>query len=347
MLKDAIAQLVDRKHLTRAMISEAFEEIFAGKATDSQIGALLIGLRMKGETAEEIAGAADVMRAKAVQVRTPPGAVVLDTCGTGGDGAETFNISTAVAFIAAAVGATVAKHGNRSVSSRCGSADVLAAAGVGLNTPVERVETCLAQIGIGFLFAPALHGVMKHVIRPRREIGVRSIFNLLGPLSNPARASHQLLGVYDRALVSVLAETLQRLGSVRALVVHGEDGLDEISPSGPTVAALVEGGRVRPMRILPEDAGVQRVDAAHLRGGEPSENAAQLKALLNGEPGPIREAVVLNAAAAVWVSGLAKDLREGAELARAALDGGHARRKLEQLVELTQPDPRAFTGGAP
>lgn len=344
MLKEAIAKLVGRESLARAEIASVFEEIFAGQATQAQLGAFLIALRMKGETAEEIAGAAEVMRAKATRVRTPQGAVVLDTCGTGGDGAQTFNISTAVAFIAAAAGATVAKHGNRSVSSNCGSADVLAAAGVGLDTPVERVELCLEQLGIGFLFAPALHGVMRHVIGPRREIGVRSIFNLLGPLANPAGATHQLLGVYDGAMVPVLAETLRQLGSTRALVVHGEDGLDEISPCGPTIAALLEDGRVRPLRITPEDAGLPRIDPEALRGGAPAENAAQLGALFDGAPGPIREAVVLNAAAAIWISGFAKNLRDGAELARAAIDGGHARRKLAQLVQLTSStsaQPRA------
>lgn len=341
MLKEAIAALVERKDLGRAVIAQVFEEIFEGRATQAQLGAFLIALRLKGETAEEIAGAAGVMRAKATRVRTPSNAVVLDTCGTGGDGAQTFNISTAVAFIAAAAGATVAKHGNRSVSSRCGSADVLAAAGVGLDTPVEGVERCLEQLGIGFLFAPALHGVMKHVIGPRREIGVRSIFNLLGPLANPAGATHQLLGVYDGALVPVLAQTLQKLGSVRALVVHGEDGLDEVSPCAPTLAALVEDGEVRTLRLTPEDAGIERLDPAAIRGGDPAENAALLKALFDGAPGPLREAVVLNAAAAIWVSGFAKDLRDGAEVARAAIDGGHARRKLEQLVSLTSNPARA------
>lgn len=344
MLKEAIAQLVERKHMSRSAIAGVFEEIFEGRATPAQIGALLLALRMKGETPEEIAGAAEVMRAKATRVRTPAGAVVLDTCGTGGDGAHSFNISTAVAFIASAAGATVAKHGNRSVSSKCGSADVLAAAGVGLDTPLERVEACLAQIGIGFLFAPALHGVMKHVIGPRREIGVRSIFNLLGPLSNPAGATHQVLGVYDGALVPVIAETLRQLGARRALVVHGEDGLDEISPSGPTIAALVSEGEVRSMQILPEDAGVKRLAPESIRGGEPAENAALLKALFDGETGPIREAVVLNASAAIWIAGLAKDLREGAEVARAAIDGGHARRKLEQLIQLTRPGAAGTQG---
>jgi anthranilate phosphoribosyltransferase len=343
VLKDAIAQLVERKDMTRAAIAPVFEEIFTGQATPAQIGAFLLALRMKGETPQEIAGAAQVMRAKATRVATPAGAVVLDTCGTGGDGAQTFNISTAVAFIASAVGATVAKHGNRSVSSKCGSADVLSAAGISLETPRETVERCLSEIGIGFLFAPALHGVMKHVIGPRREIGVRSIFNLLGPLSNPAGATHQVLGVYDGKLVPVMAETLRQLGSIRALVVHGEDGLDEISPCGPTIAALVEDDEVRSMQIVPEDADVKRLSIESIRGGDPAENAALLRALFEGEKGPIREAVVLNAAAAIWVGGFARDLREGAHMARAALDGGHALRKLDQLIELTKspshPEP--------
>jgi anthranilate phosphoribosyltransferase len=335
MLKEAIARLIDRMDLGRAEISAVFEEIFSGHATPAQIAGLLVGLRMKGETPEEIAGAAEAMRRNATRVRAPAGRIVLDTCGTGGDGAQTFNISTAVAFVAAAAGATVAKHGNRSVSSSCGSADVLAAAGVNIQAPIAVVERCLQEIGIGFLFAPNLHQVMKHVIGPRRELGVRSVFNLLGPLANPAGATHQLLGVYDGALVPVLGRTLVALGTDRALVVHGEGGLDEISPCGPTRASLVENGSMRELEIHPSEMGVPLVRLEQLRGGQPAENAEHLRALLNGAEGPLRHAVVLNSAAALWLSGIAGDLRQGAELARDILDSGRALTKLRELVALT------------
>jgi anthranilate phosphoribosyltransferase len=259
----------------------------------------------------------------------------LDTCGTGGDGARTFNISTAAALVAAGAGALVAKHGNRSVSSQCGSADVLAAAGVNVDGGPEIAEQCLAQLGIGFLFAPALHSGLSQVAGVRREVGIRSIFNVLGPLSNPAGASRQLLGVYSSHLVPILAQTLLQLGSERALVVHGEDGLDEISPSGPTRAAHLENGQVIALTLHPEDAGVRAVSIDSIRGGDAAHNAHLLFELLHGQRGPIRDAVVLNAAAALWVAGLAKGLREGAELAVTSLDQGKAREKLEGLVRLT------------
>lgn len=335
MLKEAVARLINRENLGRTEISQVFEEIFSGRSTPAQIGGFLVALRMKGETPEEIAGAAEAMRRNATRVRVPEGRIVLDTCGTGGDGAHTFNISTAAAFVAAAAGATVAKHGNRSVSSQCGSADVLAAAGVDINAETQLVERCLAEIGIGFLFAPNLHAVMKHVIGPRRELGVRSIFNLMGPLSNPAAATHQLLGVYESAMVPVLGRTLVALGCERALVVHGEEGLDEISPCGPTRAALVEAGEMRELTIVPEDAGVHRVQLRDLRGGEPAENAEVLRGVLNGAEGPIRRAVILNAAGAIWVAGLSPDLRSGAELAKEILDSGRALAKLRELIALT------------
>jgi anthranilate phosphoribosyltransferase len=236
--------------------------------------------------------------------------------------------------VAAAAGVVVAKHGNRSVSSSCGSADVLAAAGVNINAPVEVVERCLDELGIGFLFAPALHEVMRHVIGPRRELGIRSIFNLLGPLANPAGATHQLIGVYDSALVPVVGQTLVALGTQRALVVHGE-GLDEISPCGRTMAAFVEGGEMTEMTIYPQDAGIEEVRLEQLRGGDPAQNAEQLRAVLNGAEGPIRQAVVLNAAGALWVAGLADDLRSGAVLAKQILDSGKAVEKLRHLIAAT------------
>lgn len=335
MLKDAIARLMERRDLDREEISGVFEEIFSGHTTSAQIAGFLVALRMKGETAEEIAGAADAMRRNVTRIRVPEGRIVLDTCGTGGDGSHTFNISTAVAFVAAGAGATVAKHGGRSVSSSCGSADVLSAAGVNIQAPVAVVERCLSEIGIGFLFAPNLHEVMKHVIGPRRELGIRSIFNLMGPLANPAGATHQLLGVYAPELVPVVAKTLVALGTQRALVVHGQGGLDEISPCGPTRAALVEHGSVRELEILPEEVGVPLVRLSELKGGDPAANADQLRSLLNGAEGPIREAVVLNAAGALWVSGIAADLPEGAQIAREVLDSGKALVKLRDLIAAT------------
>lgn len=339
MLKRAIAQLVERKDLARQEVREVFEHIFSGAGTAAQLGAFILALRMKGETPEEIAGAAEIMREKATRVRTPSGRVVLDTCGTGGDSAGTFNVSTAVALIAAAAGVTVAKHGNRSVSSRSGSADVLAAAGVNIQASVATVERCIEQLGIGFLFAPNLHGVMKHVGPVRSELGVRSVFNLLGPLSNPAGANHQLLGVYDARLVPVVARTLAALGTERALVVHGEPGLDELSPCGATTAAWVERGEVKDLTLTPEDAGLAPVPLAALKGGEPAENAEMLRQVLQGERGGLHDALALNAGAALWVAGLAKSLREGAALASEVLQSGRAAEKLEHLAALSQEPP--------
>jgi anthranilate phosphoribosyltransferase len=291
---------------------------------------------MKGETPAEIAAAATVMRRRATPVRVPPGRVVLDTCGTGGDGAGTFNISTAAALVVAGAGITVAKHGNRSVSSQSGSADLLTACGVSVDAPVEIVERCLADVCIGFLYAPALHGAMRHVGPVRREVGVRSIFNLLGPLANPARAPRQLLGVYASALVPVVAETLARLGTERALVVHGLEGLDEISPSGPTRAAWVEAGHVREVVIQPEDGGLNPVPRGAIRGGTPEDNARLLADLLDGHPGAIREAVLLNAGAALWVADAVPTLAEGVLRAAESIDSGDARTRLERLVALTR-----------
>jgi anthranilate phosphoribosyltransferase len=341
MLKEAIARLLERQDLERAEIVGAFEEIFSGQTTSAQIAGFLVALRMKGETSVEIAGAADAMRRNVTRVRVPEGRTVLDTCGTGGDGSHTFNISTAAAFVAAAAGATVAKHGGRSVSSSCGSADVLSAAGVNIQAPVAVVERCLREVGIGFLFAPNLHGVMKHVVAPRRELGIRSIFNLMGPLANPAGATHQLLGVYAPDLVPVVAQTLVVLGTERALVVHGQGGLDEISPCGPTRAALVENGAIRELEIQPEEVGVPLTRLSALRGGDPAANAEQLRSLLSGADGPIREAVVLNSAGALWVSGIAADLREGAQIAREVLDSGKGLIKLRQLIAVTTEQAEA------
>ena len=336
MLKQAIQKLVERRNLSTAEVEATFEVILAGEATPALLGAFLVAFRMKGETPEEIAAAAAVLRRRATPVRVPANRVVLDTCGTGGDGAGTFNLSTAAALVVAGSGrVTVAKHGNRSVSSRSGSADVLAASGVDVEAPVAVVERCLEELHIGFLFAPLLHQAMRHVAAVRREVGIRSVFNLLGPLANPAQAPRQLLGVYAPQLVPVVAQTLAHLGTERALVVHGEDGLDEVSPCGPTRAAWVEGGRVRELTLTPEQAGLERISSEALRGGEPQENAGQLARLLEGEPGPLREAVLLNAGAALWVAGAAQSLAEGVQQAARSIDSGEARARLAGLVALT------------
>src|SRR5215468_6054033 len=321
-MKALLQKLVDRVDLSPEEVEAAFESLFQGEATPAQMGAFLVGLRMKGETPAEIAAAATVMRRRATPVRVPPGRTVLDTCGTGGDGAGTFNISTAAALVVAGAGVTVAKHGNRSVSSRSGSADLLTACGVQVDAPVETVERCLAEVRIGFLYAPALHAAMRHVAAVRREVGVRSIFNLLGPLANPAQAPRQLLGVYAASLVPVVAETLARLGTERALVVHGLEGLDEISPSGPTRAAWVEAGQVREVVLQPEDGGLRPVPHGALQGGTPEENARLLAGVLEGQNGPLRDAVLLNAGAALR--------------AAESIDSGAARTRLERLVALTR-----------
>jgi anthranilate phosphoribosyltransferase len=335
-MKVVLQKLVDRVDLAPEEVEEAFETIFRGEATAAQMGAFLVGLRMKGETPVEIAAAAAVMRRRATPVRTPPGRVVLDTCGTGGDGAGTFNISTAAALVVAGAGITVAKHGNRSVSSKSGSADLLTACGVQVDAPVEVVERCLDEVYLGFLYAPALHGAMRHVAPVRREVGVRSIFNLLGPLANPARAPRQLLGVYASGLVPVVAETLARLGTERALVVHGLEGLDEISPSGPTRAAWVEAGRVREVVLRPEDGGLNPVPGGALQGGSPEDNAKLLATVLEGRPGGLRDAVLLNAGAALWVADAVATLAEGVLRAAESIDSGAARTRLERLVALTR-----------
>lgn len=338
MLKAAVQKLVERQDLSGPEVESCFETIFAGEASPALLGAFLVAFRMKGETPAEIAAAAAVMRRRATPVRVPPGRVVLDTCGTGGDGAGTFNLSTAAALVVAGTGqVTVAKHGNRSVSSRSGSADVLAAAGVNVEAPLAVVERCLEELCIGFLFAPLLHQAMRHVAPIRREVGIRSVFNLLGPLANPARAPRQLLGVYASSLVPVVAQTLAQLGSERALVVHGEDGLDEVSPSGPTRAAWVEGGTVREFTLTPEEAGVERIRRDAIRGGEAADNAKLLTRVLEGELGALRQAVLLNAGAALWVAGVADTLREGVRQAGRSIDSGAARERLAGLVALTRP----------
>ena len=332
--KSLIAQVADGAALSRGQAEEAFEIIMSGEATPSQMGAFLMALRVRGETIDEITGAATVMRAKALSVKAPEGAI--DTCGTGGDASGTYNISTGAALVAAAAGVPVAKHGNRALSSRSGSADVLVALGVNIEAEMSQVEKALVDANIGFLMAPRHHSAMRHVGPTRVELGTRTIFNLLGPLSNPAGTKRQLIGVFHHQWTAPLAEVLGQLGTERAWVVHGSDGLDEITTSGVTHAALVEGGRVRTLRIDALELGIPPPAGRALEGGDPARNALILRGVLEGEPGPRRDIVALNAAAALWVAGAAADLREGLALARQSIDSGAAREKLEQLVRASR-----------
>lgn len=332
-LKEALGKVVGRRDLTREEMTRVMGLMLAGEASPAQVGALATALKMKGETEDEILGAAEAMRACAAKL-SPRADVVLDTCGTGGDGAHTFNISTAVAFVAAGAGVTVAKHGNRAVSSRCGSADVLAALGVSMERPHERVARDIDEHGVGFLFAPSHHGALRHVAQARRDMGFHSVFNLLGPLTNPAGARYQLLGTFDGKRVEQTARVLGRLGSRRAWVVHGHDGLDEISPCSATqVAELREDGTVHTFTVSPQDAGLDVVPREAIAGGDAEENAQRLRALLDGERSGLRTAVLLNAAAALVVVGLAADLRDGVRKAEQAIDSGAARNKLSALIE--------------
>ena len=334
MIQEAIRDLIAGADLSRARTRAAMDQIMSGQATDAQIGAFLVALRIKGETVDEIAGCAEVMREKATPIATTRPDLI-DTCGTGGDGSGTFNISTAVAFVACGAGLAVAKHGNRSISSHCGSADVLDALEVNVEASPEKVGKCIDEVGIGFLFAVALHGAMKHAIGPRRELATRTVFNVLGPLTNPAGAKRQLLGVYDGALTEALAGVLGQLGSERALVVHGSDGLDEITLTGPTQVSELRDGQVSTRQIDPRDFGLQRASAEALQGGDAAYNARILREVLDGREGPRLDVVLINAAAAIAVGGRAEDMTAGLELARASIDSGRARQALERLVEVS------------
>ena len=333
MIHEAIAKVVLRKDLSEPEMMEAMTEIGEGRATPAQIGALLVGLRMKGECVDEVVGAARVLRSMSVAIPFDAADdVLVDTCGTGGDGAGTFNISTTTAFVVAGCGVRVAKHGNRSVSSRCGSADVLEALGLNLNLTPDDVAVCLQTSGIGFLFAPSFHPAMRHAVLPRRELGIKSIFNAIGPLTNPAGANVQMLGVYSPDLTEIVAQVLKRLGCRSAFVVHGEEGLDEISISGPTRMTRLVDGRITTSRLIPEDLGLKRVPLDQLKGGDAAHNAAITKDVLEGRPGPARDAVLLNAAAALTAAGLAKDLLGGLALAAESIDRGLALAKLDSLI---------------
>ena len=348
MIRNAIARVVERDDLSESEMIEVMDQIMSGGATPAQIAAFITALRMKGETVDEITGAARVMRDRALPIRVGKSVLgmdrddinldretILDTCGTGGSGTNSFNISTTVAFVVSACGVKVAKHGNRAVSSSCGSADVLEALGVNLNITPETVERSIAQIGIGFLFAPALHGAMKHAIGPRREIGIRTIFNILGPLTNPAGADCQVLGVYREDLVEKLAYVLQKLGCRRGFVVHGLDGMDEITLTGQTRIAEVTPEGVEVKLIAPEDFGLASCSVAELHGGDAVGNALIVKGILSGCDGAKRRVVLLNAAYGLLAAGKATSVMDGLRLAAEAIDSGRAAAQLEQLVALT------------
>ena len=346
IITEAVRALVDRKDLSRIEAAAAMEAIMSGAATNAQIAAFLTALRMKGETVEELIGFAQVMRQKAVKVRTRAGEVVgatgtdremlIDTAGTGGDASGTFNVSTATAFVVAGAGLKVAKHGNRSVSSLCGSADVVETLGINIELPPAKVARCVDEVGIGFLYAPLLHTAMKHVMAARREMGIRTVFNMLGPLTNPAGANAQVIGVYSDALTEPLARVLAELGTLRAFVVHGADGLDEISNTGPSHISEVHEGVVRSSSVRPEDFGLPRASIQELRGGDREENAEIIRQVLAGEAGARRDIVLMNAAAALVVGGKARDFKEGVALAAQSIDSGAAAAKLAGLIALSQ-----------
>ncbi|MBN1621657.1 MAG: anthranilate phosphoribosyltransferase [Endomicrobiales bacterium] len=347
MIKEAISKVVFKNNLTEKEAADVMTEIMSGQASEAQIAAFITGLRMKGETVEEVAGCAKIMRKFATPIRIRSGVnvdrddvnidreTIIDTCGTGGDRSHTFNISTATAFVVSACGLKVAKHGNRSVSSACGSADVLEALGVNLNVKPEKVEECLAKIGIGFLFAPALHGAMKYAIGPRKQIGIRTVFNVLGPLTNPAGANSQVLGVYSKDLLKMLANVLKKLGTRKAWIVHGADGLDEISITGSTYVAQLSKGKVTTFSISPAKFGLKKSKISGIKGGNAQENAGIIRALFSGEKGPKRDVVLMNAAACLLVGDKVKNIKDGVKLAEDAIDSGKVKEKLERLIELT------------
>ena len=333
MIKEAIAKIVIGQHLEEAQMTAVMQEIMSGQATDAQIGSFITALRMKGETIDEITGAARVMREKAAAVDTGIDGLLMDIVGTGGDGSGTFNVSTTAAFIVAGAGVPVAKHGNRAVSSRCGSADVLEALGADLTMAPERMAECVRTVGIGFLFAPMLHGAMKHAIGPRRELGIRTIFNILGPLTNPAQPNVQLTGVFAKELTAPIAHVLARLGMKRALVVWGEGGMDELTVTGTSHIADARDGKVESCTVEPEQVGLKRAEFAEIKGGKTAaESAEQVRAVLGGAPGAKLDMALLNAGAALMAAGKAADLRGGIDLARTVIASGAALRKLENFA---------------
>jgi anthranilate phosphoribosyltransferase len=348
MIREAIEKLVKRIDLSEAEMRHAFGEIMSGNASNAQIGAFVTALRMKGETVSEIASAASVMREKSVRIDVGKKLVdidrddinvdeetIIDTCGTGGGPTNTFNISTTVAFVVAGCGVKVAKHGNRSASSRCGSADVLEELGVKLDVSPDMVQRCILEIGIGFMYAPLYHSAMKYAVTPRKEIGIRTIFNILGPLANPAGAASQVLGVYDASLTDIMANVLKRLGSKRAFVVHGLDTLDELTITGKTRVTELKGGKIRTYYVTPGKFGLKRASLDDIAGGDAKENAKIVMSVLKGERGPRRDVVLMNASAALVAAGKAKDFKAGVKLAAESIDSGRAAEKLLKLIEIT------------
>jgi len=345
LITDALKRLIDRENLTMSEAEAVLEQIMTGQCTDTQIASFLTALRMKGETVEEVTGFARVMRNRATVVA--PQSVVradltgtgrealIDTCGTGGDVSGSFNVSTATALVVAGAGVRVAKHGNRSASSQCGSADVMEALGVRIDLTPRQIADCIDRVGIGFLHAPHLHASMKHVARARKEMGIRTIFNMLGPLTNPAGAGAQLIGVYAAHLTLLFAEVLRGLGTTRAVIVHGTDGMDEITITGETLVTELRSGEIHSYSVKPEDFGMSRAGIADIRGGDAEQNAGIIREILEGVAGPRRDIVVLNAAAALMASSRAKDLHEGVTMAGSVIDDQRAKMKLRQLIEFT------------
>ncbi len=333
MIKEAIKSLIAGNSMTMEQAVEVMEEIMNGEATPAQFGAFVTALRLKGETVDEIVGLAKTMRARAIPVVTD--GPLVDTCGTGGDGAGTFNISTAAAFVAAGAGLKVAKHGNRAMSSQCGSADILEALGVKIDLDARQVKACLDEVGIGFMFAPMFHPAMKYAAAPRREIGIRTVFNILGPLTNPAGAKAQVIGVADGTLLKKMALALKGLGCYHALIVHGEDGLDEITITGKTYVCELKEGGIKSYAISPEELGLSWAELKDLRGGTVNENATLLRGALAGAPGPKRDVVLMNAAAVLLAGDKVVNLKQGFDLAEEVIDSGRALAKLEKLIEFS------------
>ncbi len=336
MIKEAISKLIEKADLSRDEMTAVMNEIMNGQCTPAQIGAFLTALRLKGETIEEITGAAIVMRHKANNINLTSTENIIDTCGTGGSGTNAFNISTTSAFVVAGAGLIVAKHGNKSASSQCGSADVLTALGVNIELSPKEVRKSILEIGIGFMYAPLFHGAMKYAIGPRRQIGIRTIFNILGPLTNPANASCQVIGVYDEKLCQTLAMVLKNLGTKHALVVHGLDGLDEITVTTETKIAELKNNEVKTYLIKPQDFGMPVASLDELRGADAKQNADIVLNILNGEKGPKRNIILLNASAALLAAGKARDLKDGIEIAAHSIDRGAALNKLKSLIEFSQ-----------
>jgi len=334
MIQEGIEKLVNGLHLSANEAEKIMDQIMTGEATSTQIGGYLVALRMAGETPDEITGSVRSMRAKVTPVETRH-PLIVDTCGTGGDGTQTFNISTTAAFVVAGAGQPVAKHGNRSVSSKSGSADVLKALGVKIELSPGQVGRCLDEVGFGFLFAPALHGSMKHAIGPRRELAMRSIFNIIGPLTNPAGAQCQLVGVYAPQLTELAANVLGQLGAKRALVVHGHDGMDEVTLVGATRVSEWDGNEVKTYDVQPEDAGLNSAELREIVGSSPEDNAKILRSILAGNTGPQRNVVLLNASAALMAAGKADTFRAGVDIAAESIDTGHASQVLDHLVKVS------------